>query len=151
MTSIKRLFLIFFSVLSLLGLAGLQLAPVAYAGNTDTAKNEACAGIGGTTTDGKCKVAGAADLDKIIRSVVGLLSIIVGVAAVIMIMVGGFKYITSGGDSSKASSAKSTITYAIIGLVIVALAQFIVRFVIHTATKPSDTDPKSKSTMVERV
>jgi hypothetical protein len=57
--------------------------------------------------------------------------VIVGVAAVIMIIIGGFRYITSSGDSASVNSAKNTILYAIIGLVIVALAQVIVRFVLN--------------------
>jgi hypothetical protein len=51
-----------------------------------------------------------------------------------MIIWGGFKYITSGGDSNNVSGAKNTIIYAIIGLVIVALAQLIVHFVISQST-----------------
>lgn len=55
---------------------------------------------------------------------------IAGVASVIMIMVGGFKYMVSNGDSGKVSSAKDTILYSIIGLVVVVIAQAIVSFVI---------------------
>ena len=51
-----------------------------------------------------------------------------------MIVVGGLKYITSGGDSSNVTGAKNTILYAIIGLIIVALAQLLVRFVLRTVT-----------------
>ncbi len=47
-----------------------------------------------------------------------------------MIVYGGFRYVTSGGDSSKVGDAKKTILYALIGLVIVALAQVIVKFVL---------------------
>jgi hypothetical protein len=46
---------------------------------------------------------------------------------------GGFKYITSGGDSGNVTAAKNTIMYALIGLVVVALAQLIVRFVLGKA------------------
>lgn len=53
-----------------------------------------------------------------------------GVVSVIMIIIGGLKYITSAGDSGNVSGAKNTILYAIIGLVIVALSQIIVRFVL---------------------
>ena len=53
-----------------------------------------------------------------------------------MIIFGGFRYITSGGNDNNVSSAKNTILYAVIGLVIVALSQFIVRFVLNTATQP---------------
>jgi hypothetical protein len=52
--------------------------------------------------------------------------------AVIMIIYGGFRYITSGGDSNRVGSAKNTLIYAIIGLIIVALAQLIVHFVLST-------------------
>ena len=69
-------------------------------------------------------------INNLIRDIVNILSVIVGIVAVIMIIVSGLKYITSGGDSNKVSSAKSTIIYAIIGLIIAALAQIIVRFVL---------------------
>jgi hypothetical protein len=51
-----------------------------------------------------------------------------------MIILGGFKYITSGGDTGNVTGAKNTILYAIVGLVIVALAQIIVRFVLDKTT-----------------
>jgi uncharacterized membrane protein YozB (DUF420 family) len=72
-------------------------------------------------------------LNTIITLVVNIFSLIVGVVAVIMIIVGGLKYITSGGDSGNVSGAKNTILYAIVGLIVVALAQFIVRFVLSQA------------------
>ena len=59
-----------------------------------------------------------------------LISYITGVAAIIMITVGGLMYILSDGDASKISSARTTILYALIGLVIVATAQGIVVFVL---------------------
>lgn len=74
-------------------------------------------------------------IDKLITNVVNIFSVIVGVIAVIMIIVGGFRYVTSGGDSSNVTSAKNTIMYAIIGLIIVALAQIIVRFVLNQSNQ----------------
>jgi hypothetical protein len=47
-----------------------------------------------------------------------------------MIILAGAKFISSDGDTSKIASAKTSITYAIVGLVIVAAAQAIVRFVL---------------------
>jgi hypothetical protein len=79
-------------------------------------------------------VEGEDQLNDLITNIVNILSIIVGVVAVVMIIVGGFRYITSGGDSGNVSGAKNTILYAIVGLVIVALAQFIVRFVLSKST-----------------
>ena len=72
-------------------------------------------------------------LNDLIHKIVNIFSLIIGVVAVIMIIVGGFQYISSGGDSNKISTAKNTIMYAIIGLVVVALAQFIVQFVLSKA------------------
>lgn len=73
---------------------------------------------------------GSGRIQTIVTNIVNIFSIVVGIVAVIMIIVGGFKYITSGGDSGNITSAKNTIVYAVIGLVIVALAQFIVQFVL---------------------
>jgi hypothetical protein len=67
---------------------------------------------------------------KLIKLVINIFSLVVGVVAVIMIIIGGLKYITSGGDSGNITGAKNTILYAVIGLVVVALAQFVVRFVL---------------------
>ncbi|HEX5798453.1 MAG TPA: pilin [Candidatus Saccharimonadales bacterium] len=74
-----------------------------------------------------------AKVNNIIALVINIFSIIVGVIAVIMIVYGGFRYITSGGDTTKVTASRNTILYAIIGLIIVALAQFIVKFVLQKA------------------
>lgn len=78
---------------------------------------------------------GQTSVNILIRNIINLFSLIVGVIAVIMIIVGGLKYITSGGDSGNITGAKNTILYALIGLIIVALAQIIVRFVLQKATQ----------------
>lgn len=69
-------------------------------------------------------------VQDLIKLVINVFSLVVGIVAVIMIIYGGLKYITSGGEGSNISAAKNTILYAIIGLVVVALAQIIVRFVL---------------------
>ncbi len=74
-------------------------------------------------------------VNDLITTVINVFSLVVGVVSVIMIIVGGFKYITSGGDSGGVSSAKNTILFAIVGLIIVALAQVIVRFVLGQVTE----------------
>ena len=73
-------------------------------------------------------------VNTLIATIINIFSVVVGIIAVIMIVYGGFRYITSGGDSGKVTSARNTILYAIIGLIIVALAQFIVKFVLRKAT-----------------
>lgn len=68
--------------------------------------------------------------NDLLKRIINIISVIIGVIAVIMIIWGGFKYITSGGAQDKVKGAKDTLLYAIIGLIIVALAQVIVRFVL---------------------
>ncbi|MBA3758548.1 hypothetical protein H0X10_02860 [Candidatus Saccharibacteria bacterium] len=98
--------------------------------SAQTPRDSVCEGVVIATGQG-CDGPGAETaVNKTIRLVVNTLSLIVGVVAVIMIIIGGLKYITSSGDSNNVSSAKNTILYAVIGLVIVALAQVIVRFVL---------------------
>jgi type IV secretion system pilin len=77
---------------------------------------------------------GEGRLNATIENIVNVLSVIVGIVAVVMIIIGGFRYITSGGDSGNVAGAKNTILYAIVGLIIVALAQVIVRFVLSKST-----------------
>jgi cytochrome bd-type quinol oxidase subunit 2 len=90
---------------------------------------------GAELTDPDASPVNAEDqINAIISTIINLFSLVVGVISVIMIIIGGLKYITSGGDSGNVTSAKNTILYAIIGLVIVALAQVIVRFVIERIT-----------------
>lgn len=78
---------------------------------------------------------GTRKVNDIITTVVNIFSAIVGVVSVVMIIYGGFKYISSGGDSNKVTEAKNTIVYAVIGLVVVAMAQFIVQFVLNKVTQ----------------
>lgn len=52
-----------------------------------------------------------------------------GLAVFIMLLIGGFKYLTSGGDPKKAQSAKDTLSHAILGLVLIIAAWFILRFI----------------------
>lgn len=78
-------------------------------------------------------------LEDTITQAVNIISLVVGIAAVIMIIVGGFRYITSAGNQERVKAAKNTLVYAIIGLVIVALAQVIVRFVLTQTTTNSST------------
>lgn len=85
-------------------------------------------GTGGTCTASGVTVNGA------LTTTINVLSFIVGVASVIMIIVGGFRYVTSGGDANAAKSARGTILYAVVGLVVVLVSQAIVQFVLGSAT-----------------
>jgi len=62
--------------------------------------------------------------------IVNTLLFLVGAIAVIMIIVGGIMYTTSGGDSGQVTKAKNTIVYSVVGLVFAALAYPIVGYVV---------------------
>ena len=66
----------------------------------------------------------------VFKQVTNTILYIVGIIAVVMLIIGGIKYVVSGGDSKKVTDAKNTVLYAIIGLVIAFLAFAIVNFVI---------------------
>lgn len=133
------------TIVSLLSAATLLLVPLAVPAIASAAsadiQNNLCGAANSlqVSSDGGCAgtSTGTDQINKFITEIVNVFSIIVGVVAVIMIIVGGFRYITSGGDSNNISSAKNTIIYAIIGLIIVALAQFIVQFVLNKVTNQS--------------
>lgn len=65
-------------------------------------------------------------LTKILNSIIA----VVGLVSVIFVIIGGINYMTSAGDAAKLEKAKKTILYALIGLIICALAFAIVNFVI---------------------
>lgn len=150
MKSIKQLVLIIAGVFTLAGVGAVQFAPTVWADNsTDAAKKSACEGAGGTIqADGSCKT-DSPSINNIIARIVNILSVLISIVAVIMIMVGGFKYITANGDSGNISGAKNTIIYAVIGLVIVAFAQFIVQFVINETKSKPPADKDKTTTLIE--
>lgn len=93
-----------------------------------SAKGQVLQGV--NETGSSCSEAGVTD---VFGTAVNILSFLAGAVGVIMVIVAGFKYITSNGDSSRVGSAKTTLVYAMVGLVIAALAQFLVHYVIHKA------------------
>lgn len=113
-------------------LFGTVLGGVAFIPSTvlaSTPQDEICQGVG-TVTGAGCD--SGISLGGVVRNVINVFSVIIGILAVIMIMVAGFKYITAGGEASNITSAKNTLVYAIVGLIIAALSQFIVQFVLDS-------------------
>jgi hypothetical protein len=124
----KRLFAAL-AVLSLLVLAPAVSAynPLDKACQSGTNTSAACSGKTGGISGATDPISGTSGL---LRRVTTLIAIIAGVAAVIVVIIGGLQYITSAGDPQKASSARSTILGALIGLVIIAAAEGILRFIL---------------------
>jgi hypothetical protein len=99
-----------------------------------TINNDLCAGSNltlDTTGATSCPTASTTSFQALLEKIINIFTVVVGVIAVVMIIVGGLRYITSGGEASKVGGAKTTIIYALIGLVVVALAQVVVHFVLN--------------------
>ncbi len=133
MSRIKRILL---TLVATLGLVA-PMAAVASAADAAVEESLACGASlnfeQGVGCDNDGTEAGRR-VDTIVKNVINIISLIVGIAAVVMIIIGGLRYVTSNGDSGQVGNAKNTILYAVVGLVVVALAQVIVRFVVAKAT-----------------
>ena len=91
----------------------------------------ACDITGGAAAGAECTgQTGGPTLESQLGNITNVLILAVGVISIIMIIIGGFRYALSGGDSKNTTAAKDTILYAIIGLVVALLAYTIANFVI---------------------
>ena len=77
-----------------------------------------------------CKGTGKNSLYTLIQNIINLLLMVIGIIAVIMIIIGGIRYTTSGGDAGQTKMAKDTILYAIVGLVVAIMSYGLVNWVI---------------------
>jgi len=131
MSKLLRKFIIVTSLL------GVLFAPLSLFGQlvyADTlingAQGQACNGVGLGANGCGSDAGNSAKINTLLKNVIDLLSIIIGIAAVLIIIIQGFRFIVSGGDPSAISNARNAILYAVIGLIIAALAQLIVHYVI---------------------
>lgn len=90
------------------------------------ASSPMCAGY----TEGKNSATNDNPVQKTIGTAINLFAFFGGAIAVFYVIFGGFKYVTSAGNAEKASSGRQTIFYALIGLVLIVVAQQLVLFVI---------------------
>ena len=73
------------------------------------------------------------DPQQLVKGIVNGILYFVGILSVIMLIWGGILYTTSSGESNKVTTAKNTIMYAVIGLVVAIFAYAIVNFVLTTS------------------
>ena len=69
--------------------------------------------------------------NDVFKNIVNILLLIIGAVSVIMLIYGGIRYTTSGGNANSVTAAKNTIMYSIIGLVVAILAFAVVQFVVN--------------------
>lgn len=120
----KRFFQTFLIAAGLIGSFAV-VAPASDAGAINVFGG--CSGNGGTEV---CSARSRDGVNDIVQTVIDLLFWVIAIIAVVMIIVGGIKYVVSNGDASKITSAKNTVLYSVVGLVVALLAYAIVGFVI---------------------
>lgn len=84
-----------------------------------------CGSHNSTTTD---PIAGQ---NGVLPIATKIMATVVGIAATIMIIVGGFRYVLSNGDAKAAESGRKTIIYALVGVVITLAASLIISFALR--------------------
>ena len=124
----KRITNMILTILSVLTI-GLSISPVALAAvDPNKAVTDGVTAAGG---DSK----GGLNLRDGLKLVVNVLLFLRGAIAVIMIVVGGLRYVLSSGDSNQLTAAKNTILYAVVGLIVALLSYAIVNWVIDQFAK----------------
>lgn len=128
------------------GLQGLLLVPILALGISLATPVASPVSAAECTTDNLSATSGAdcaqgneqqEDLfgsEGVFRTITNVLLFIIGAISVIMLIIGGIRYTISGGDSAAVTSAKNTILYAIVGIVVALLAYAVVNFVLGSFT-----------------
>ena len=93
-----------------------------------SAINDACSQAANANTT-VCKSQGDS-VGPLIVSVVNVLLFVLGLAAVIVIIIAGFIYVTSSGEAAAITRAKNMILYAVVGLVVAFSAYAIINWVL---------------------
>ena len=70
----------------------------------------------------------------VFKTITNVLLYVLGAISVIMIIIGGLRYVISGGNSTNVTAAKNTILYAIVGVIIAILSYAIINFVLGSFT-----------------
>jgi len=110
-----------FAVIIGVGLVTVPASPVSAINVFDQCKSNGSSAV--------CKAQGDS-LSPMIKIVINTLLFVLGMIAVIMIVIGGIRYTTSNGDAGSVKSAKDTILYAVVGLIVAILSYAIVNFVV---------------------
>lgn len=124
-------------IISLLAISWLVVLPAA-ASAFDPFQQVDCSGDNNTSTVCNSQTGGSGSNAQNpltgpggkLEAITSIIAYIAGVAAIIIIIVSAIRFITAGGDSGKAASARSTLTGALIGLAIIVLAKVLIDFVL---------------------
>lgn len=96
--------------------------------------SDVCEGVGavsGASSSDCTPSGGVSDINSVVEAGLRIFQVIVGIIAFVMIIIAGQRFITSGGDPAKVTSARNTIIFSVVGVVIIALAEVIIQFALN--------------------
>ena len=120
--------------IALVGLASWAIAPVVAAVGVDSLAVSLSIQGGANAAQGSDQPSDLFGAGGMFQTVSNVLLFIVGAVAVIMIVIGGLRYVISGGDQANVAAAKNTILYALVGVIVAILAYSVINFVIGSFT-----------------
>ncbi len=132
----KRLMISLGLLVAFLGIGSWAFAPVASAAWNPFNNNnpESVCQKAGTANSAVCSTNGSDPISGsggVLVKITRLIANIAGVVAILIMITGGIMYMLSNGEANKITTAKNTLIYAAVGLVIIALAQTLIVFVIN--------------------
>ena len=127
----------------LLTLLAVPAFALSVAGAVAVPSYAACDTAGGLTAAAECAKSEDQPADLfadggVFQDITDVLLFIIGAVSVVMLIIGGIRYTISQGDSSAVTSAKNTILYAVIGLVVAILAYAVIHYVIGALATPAE-------------
>ena len=105
-------------------LGGITLPSLVCAQNNGVTQGLVTSGIGGQF--GTSGISGSTSLVQLLQNVIEIMLLFAGGIAVVFVIIGGYQYITSGGNEEQAEKGQKTLTNAIIGVVVIVLSYTII-------------------------
>jgi hypothetical protein len=142
---IKTLKSHFYLVTAILLIAlGFNIGGFAHLSLADTACPSNLSSLSGLGLPAYCNVVGS-DSTGLLTHIINILLALLGVIAVLFIIIGGYRMITSSGDTTNFEKGQKTVTYAIIGLVVAVLAFTIITVIGNTLGSATNSNSNSSS------
>jgi hypothetical protein len=119
-------------ILNILALTFILLIPgITFAQNTNSPVNQGLNNIQTQAFPGQNGQTGANTVVGFIAMLIKIVLFVSGALAVLFVIIGGIMYLTSAGNEEQATKGKKTITYALVGIIIIILSYVIVNVVVN--------------------
>jgi hypothetical protein len=115
---------------ALLIAASVALVPATVSAAHDPFQNLECTRGGQGAGSAVCGVSAGNPVNDVLHKITNIVAVLAGAAAIIVIVAAGIRFITAGGNPEEVAKARRTIIFAAVGLIIIAVARFIINLII---------------------